>query len=208
MRDSSRRSPPAPTLCSGGIPNARSSRSIRLLRKISLPFPAVSLRCLRSGLYVSNHSRCRRGKKVGLSSKALCCRKRSRSKRWISLTSVLARIEAVFLFQEGYDGATRVQRRNCGSFLRPWRFMRLVDAVHWRIMQKAAQRLLSSSNKCRKSDEFFPPEAAILPLFLSLFLLGVILYLLGWVTKADARIWAKTRRPLSYLNCGPHLDGL
>src|SRR5258706_15121908 len=69
MRDSSRRSPPAPTLCSGGIPNARSSRSIRLLRKISLPFPAVSLRCLRSGLYVSNHSRCRRGKKVGPSSR-------------------------------------------------------------------------------------------------------------------------------------------
>jgi hypothetical protein len=53
-------------------------------------------------------------------------------------------------------------------------------------MQKAAPALLCCSNRCRSHDGFFARSPAILPLFASLLLLGVILYLLGWVTKAEA----------------------
>ena len=53
-------------------------------------------------------------------------------------------------------------------------------------MQKAAPALLCCSNRCRSHDGFFTRSPAILPLFVALLLLGVTLYLLGWVTKAEA----------------------
>ncbi len=52
-------------------------------------------------------------------------------------------------------------------------------------MQEAAPDLLCCSNRCLSHDGFFARGPAILPLFASLLLLGVILYLLGWVTQAD-----------------------
>ena len=53
-------------------------------------------------------------------------------------------------------------------------------------MQKAAPALLCCSNRCRSNDCFLARSPAIPQLFASLLLLGVILYLLGWVTKAEA----------------------
>ncbi len=53
-------------------------------------------------------------------------------------------------------------------------------------MQKAAPGLLCCSNRCRSLDGFFARGVRqILPLFISLLILGVILYLLGWVSKAE-----------------------
>ena len=52
-------------------------------------------------------------------------------------------------------------------------------------MQKAVPGLLCCSNRCQSRDGFFVGSPAILPLFVALLLLGIILYLLGWVTKAE-----------------------
>ena len=52
-------------------------------------------------------------------------------------------------------------------------------------MQKAAPPLLCCSNKCESPEAFHFRREQILPLFASLLILGIILYLLGWVTKVE-----------------------
>ncbi len=53
-------------------------------------------------------------------------------------------------------------------------------------MQKAALVLRCCSNKCPSHDGFLARRRPILPLFLSLLVLGAVLYLLGWLPTADA----------------------
>lgn len=70
-------------------------------------------------------------------------------------------------------------------------------------MQKAAPDLLCSSNRCRSLECFLSRGPAILPLFISLLLIGLILYVLGWLTKADmSKVSAWIRKSSTILLVG------